>query len=132
MSDNVTKLSYKDTAAHLSSIVVHGDRQPVRAHKSIQRQRTQPEQDSTPGRPTIFAEIIRVASTFCSIIICLALLCFGHNVLMKFWSRIVNDPTNNDLIRWSDNGDSFFGAYRFLPPSYTSPNPLSFSLRLQY
>ena len=24
--------------------------------------------------------------------------------------RIVNDPRNNELIRWSENGDSFYGA----------------------
>jgi len=26
--------------------------------------------------------------------------------------RMVNDPKNSDLIRWSDTGDSFFGELR--------------------
>ncbi len=49
-------------------------------------------------------------------------------------TRIVNDPTSEELIKWSENGDSFYGRFfvhralisvrLFSPSSVTDPPPL--------
>lgn len=37
-------------------------------------------------------------------------------------TRIVNDPKNDELIRWSENGDSFYGAFRWTDTTYGCHN----------
>ena len=39
-------------------------------------------------------------------------------------ARIVNDPANEELIKWSDNGDSFYGASRLPLFTLFSSHPL--------
>ena len=37
-------------------------------------------------------------------------------------SRMVNEPSTDDLIRWSENGDSFYGAFRWTDTTYGCHN----------
>ena len=70
--------------------------------KSIQAFSSRPQQDNSPNGPPIRPEIIRV---------CHPSVILSASVLSSPSPRLVNAPSTDELIRWSDTGDSFFGPF---------------------
>lgn len=63
---------------------------------------------------------------------------YSHLLTRSVFDRMVNDPADQDLIRWSDTGDSFFGGHfllNYAPNSCLTPylpflySPLQFSTK---
>lgn len=113
--------TYKAATCTTSTLISNddgGDYRPANIpHCRTEREFVSLEQTSQTTCPCFSPEAIRVRPLVESLARGPR---YSHPLTCLVFDRMVNDPADQDLIRWSDTGDSFFGGH-FL--SNHAPNP---------